>query len=65
MVLGDTAEATCVRISSLDVVRAATVARTIRRSRLCSDKAAIHNLNYGCGSVPQTTKVYIDLVDHC
>ena len=32
MVLGDTAGVTCAGISSLDVVRAATAARTIRRS---------------------------------
>ena len=32
MVLGDTADATCARISSLDAVRAATAARTMRRS---------------------------------
>ena len=32
MVLGDTASATCAQISSLDAVRAATAARTVRRT---------------------------------
>ena len=50
MVLGDTADVTCTRISSLDAIRAATAARTMRRY-----EHAVQNLVYGYGIVPQTT----------
>ena len=49
MVLGDTAGATCTRISTLNDVRAATPARTMRLHY-----AAVQNLVYGCGNVSQT-----------
>ena len=52
MVLGDTAGATYIWISSLYTVRTATAARTLRR--------------YGCGNVPQTTAKSSDTAPtHC
>ena len=59
MVLGDTAGARCVRNSSLDTVRVATAARTMRRSCRESIMRGRPNLVYGCGNVPQTHHRYI------
>ena len=55
MVLGDTAGATCGRISFLGAVRAATAARTMRRSRRASVLSDRPDLVYGCENVPYTT----------
>ena len=58
MVLGDTAGATCVRISSLDVVRAATAAARCLHNASDLDVrlyyTAVQNVVYGCGNVPYT-----------
>ena len=54
MVLGDTATETCSRISSMDAVRSASPARTVRRF-VCLYYAADQNLVYGCRNVPRIT----------
>ena len=57
MVLGNAAGATCAQISSPDAVRATTAAHTMRLQYLDMRLyyAAVQNLVYGCGNVPQTT----------
>ena len=55
MVLGDTAGATCFRISSLDAVRAATVLARYVDLHLRRYYAAVQNLVCGCGNVSQIT----------
>ena len=56
MVLGDRAIATCAQIS-MDALRVATAAHTLYLSRC----AAVQNLVYGCGNVPQTTAESSDI----
>ena len=66
IVLDDTAGATCARISSLDSVRLATADRTMRRSCRALYYAAVQNLAYGCGNIPQTTAESSDIPPmHC
>ena len=55
MVLGDTAGATCARISSLDVIWVATAACTMRQSQCAFVLHGHPEPVYGWGNVPQTT----------
>ena len=55
MILGDTTDATCAQISSLDTVQAATVLTHCIDLDMRLYCMAIQNLVYRCGNVPQTT----------
>ena len=55
MVLDDAAISTCARISSLDAVLAATLIVQCVGLEVRLYYAAVQNLVYGCGNVPQTT----------
>ena len=66
MVLGNPACATCGRICYLDAVRAATATRTNASLDVRLYYAAIHNLVYRCGNVPQTIAESNDIpAIHC
>ena len=55
MVLGNTANETCAQISSLDAVRGPVLLTQCINLHLCLYIAAIQNVAYGCGNVPEIT----------